>query len=87
MAWVLNLRQQSVEDGGQFFAGLLHAKPNETEAGLVVEDDDQDDTIAHQLDVDVRALFLVKLGRELIFAKQLRDASGGGNIAGRQRRQ
>ena len=54
---------------------------------LRVEDDDQDDAVADELDVDVRLLALVELSRELVLLEELRHAAGRGDVAGGQRRE
>ena len=77
--------EQRLEDVVQLFARLLHAQADETQARLRVEDDDQDDAVADELDVDVRLLALVKLGRELLLLEQLGHAAGRGDVAGGQR--
>jgi signal peptide peptidase SppA len=55
------------------------------EARLGVEDDHEDDAVAHELDVDVRLLALVELSGELVLFEQLRHAARRGDVAGRER--
>ena len=50
---------------------LLDPKPDEAQRAAVVEDDDQDDTVRHQCDVQIVALTLVEVDREVLFAHQL----------------
>ena len=46
-----------------------------------IEDDDEDDSIADELDVDVRLFTFVKLGGELVLLEQLRHAARRGDVA------
>ena len=71
----------------ELLARLLHAKANETEARPRVEDHDQDDAIADELDVDVGLLALVELSRELVLLEELRHAARRGDVAGGERGQ
>ena len=77
--------QQRLEDAVELLARLLHAQAHEAEARLRVEDDDQDDAVADELDVDVRLLALVELSRELVLPEQLGHAAGRGDVAGGER--
>ena len=54
---------------------------------LRVEDDDEDDAVADELDVDVRLLALVELGGELVLLEELRHAARRGDVAGGERRE
>ena len=79
--------QQCLEDVVQFLARLLHPQPHEAQAGFGVEYHDQDDAVPDELDVNVRLLTFVELGGELLLLEQLGHPAGGGDVAGRQRRQ
>jgi hypothetical protein len=82
-----DLLQERLEDVVELLARLLHAEPHEPEARPRVEDDDEDDPVADELDVDVRLLALVKLSRELVLLEELGHAARRGDVAGGERGQ
>jgi hypothetical protein len=65
---------------------LLAPQFDQTEAGALVEHDDQQEPANHR---DVNALFLSLVGerREFFFSDELRHSSRSGNVAGCERRQ
>src|ERR1700677_3635216 len=82
-----DLLQERLKDVVQLFAGLFHAKADETERRLGIEDHDEDDAVADELNVDVRLFTLVKLGGKLLLLEQLGHAARRGDVAGGQRRE
>src|SRR4051812_41498285 len=86
-AGLLHLLEESLEDVVELLARLLHAKTYEPEARPRVEDHDQDDAIAHQLDVNVRLLTLVELGGEFVLLEELRHSTRRRDISRGERSQ
>ena len=84
-ARVLRLLLELLEDPRQLAAGLLDAQAHEAERAAVVEDHDQDDALGDQRHVEVVALALVEVDREVFLADDLREAAGRGDAAGGER--
>ncbi len=83
----LRLLADIFEELRELAAGLLDAQPDEAEGAALVEDDDQDHALADERHVEVVALALVEMDRELFLAEDLREAAGRGDAAGRQARE
>ena len=76
-----------LEDARELSAGLLDAQAHQAERAAVVEDHHQDDAAGDQRDVQVVALALVEVDRELLLADDLGEAAGGGDAARGERGQ
>ena len=68
-------------------AGLLHAQPHEAERAAIVEHHHEDDPVRDQRDVEVVALALVEVDREVVFADELREPARGRDAARGERRE
>ena len=83
----LGLLADVFEELRQLTAGLLDAEPDEAEGASLVEYDDEDHSVPDERHVEIVALALVKVGRELFFTEDLGEATGRRDAAGGQTRE
>src|ERR1700754_8527 len=83
-ALAVDLAVNYVKDRIHFRSGTFHPQAHQSEAGTLVENDDQYHPVRYDRNVNVVALAFMRQDWKALLADQMRQPVGRGNIAGRQ---